>query len=137
MHKALLPSLLALLTIAGCAAGARIPLDQIQTRRTIAAGKAVLMDRVRIYAMKEQFKISSLEEETGRIHGSRDQTGVGREGMRALFMQVSIVPTAPAACDVTVRFIFSGIPTPVDRNEESILVECYTGIFEALEAKAK
>jgi hypothetical protein len=137
MRKALLSFLLALLTLAGCAAGARIPLDQIQTRRTIAAEKAVLMDRVRIYAMKEQFKISSLDEVTGRIHGSRDQTGVGREGMRALFMQVSIVPTTPAACEVTVHFIFSGIPTPVDRNEESILVECYTAIFEALEAKAK
>jgi hypothetical protein len=137
MRKTLLPLLLALMTLTTCAPGPRITLDQVQTRRTIAAEKSVLMDCVRIYAMKELFKISSLEEETGRILGFRNTTGVRKDDPRTLLMQVSIVSTGPAVCDVNVRFVYSGNPASLSRDEESTLVECYSTLFDALEAKAK
>jgi hypothetical protein len=120
------------LMIAGCATGPQLTLDQIQPHHVVAGDKSSLMNAVRMFAMREQYKISSFEEETGRVVAFRNVSLGRQDESRRIIMHLSIVPASPNSCELDARFAFGDSPGTLTREEENILVGCYTALYDHL-----
>jgi hypothetical protein len=117
---------------AGCAPAPTLTLDQIQTHRVIAADKASLMDAARMFTIQEQFKISSFEAETGRVIAYRNTALSRQNETRLIILHLSIVQLSATESEVDARFAFSDSPGALTREQENVLVDCYTALFQRL-----
>jgi hypothetical protein len=120
------------LVIAGCATGPQVTLDQIQPHHVVAGDKSSLMNAVRMFAMREQYKISSFEEETGRVVAFRNVSLSRQDESRRIIMHLSIVPGSGNSCELDARFAFGDSPGTLTKEEENILVGCYTALYDHL-----
>ncbi|MEW6512131.1 MAG: hypothetical protein AB1428_14365 [Bacteroidota bacterium] len=128
----LIAPLAGLLLMAGCSGAARLTLSDVQTVRHIKGTRLSLMTAARAFTQKELFKISSYEEQSGRVLAFRN-TSMGRQNeSRMVIMHLTILPEAEDSCEVTARFVFAKDPGYMTRDEQDMLLECYRLLFDEL-----
>lgn len=119
-------------TLAGCAAGPQMSLDQVQAHHVVAGDKTSLMDAVRMFAVREQYKITSFEEESGRVVAYRNVSLARQAESRQIIMRLSFVTASANTCEVDARFVFGDSPGTLTKEEENLLVGCYTTLYDHL-----
>lgn len=85
-----------------------------------------------MFAIREEFKITSFEEETGRIIGFRNVSLSRQNETRRIIMHLSIVPVSGNQCELNARFVFGDSPVTLTKEDENMLVGCYTSLFDYL-----
>ena len=132
MSRAVVALFAVFLALPGCATGPQLTLEQVPTHSVIPSEKSSVMDAVRMFAIKEDFRITSFEEETGRIIGFRNVILSRQNETRRIIMHLTIVAAPGNQCELTARFVFGDSPVSRTKEEENILVGCYTSLFDHL-----
>jgi hypothetical protein len=96
-----------------------------------------LMEAVRVFTIRELFKISSFEEETGRILAFRNTMTSRAEDAKTIIMHVNIIATSPTTCEVNARFTYSRPSAVLSKDDESVLTDCYIGLFDLLDGEVR
>ena len=124
-----------LLTLAGCATTERIPLSQLQTKRMFKLDRTTVLETVRLFALREEFRISSFEESTGRVIGHKKmQTRAGETG-KTIVMNLRVNDLEPKVTEVDARFAYYEHQGEMSKDDESMLVDCYVMLFGILSDK--
>jgi hypothetical protein len=124
--------------LSGCSSGPRMTLQQIQQKRVFHLTRGQVFETVRFFCVKEAFRIDSFDEESGRIIGHRTyQSGPSSDIGKMVIMNLRVIPVEPEISEVTSRFSFSSVNDALSREEEEILLVCYTTLYDHLEQKAK
>jgi hypothetical protein len=130
--------LLSTLLLAGCSTGPRIALQQIQQKRVFKLPRSEVFETVRFFSVKEGFRLDSFEEESGRIIGHRTQQAAHtNDAGKMIIMNLRVLQVDAENSEVTTRFTFSSVNDALSRDDEEILVVCYTTLYDNLEQKVK
>ena len=128
----------ALFFLSACAPTSTMTLKDINPNRTYKAERAKVMDEVRMYGVKEGFRIDKFDREAGTVVGYRNYAtesgAMGSGGGKTILMRLSV--TAPSSQETLVNVSFrhvedQGTPT---RQDEADLVECYHTLFDFMDA---
>lgn len=136
-------SLLLPLLFVGCAPSSNLRLQDVNPTRTYSAAYDQVLDAVRMYAIKEAFKLDRFETEYGTIIGHKTDTGSGRARFGAdpmsqiIVMKLSVKRQAAQRTDVNASFSFGGLHTTQTKEDEDILVTNYTSLFDYLNDSLK
>jgi hypothetical protein len=136
MTRYLLCLSLAAAMIAGCATAPHLTLDQVKKRRVYQASKSEIMQAARLFATKEMFSVQSFEEETGRIWGTKTVAARRDEDAKVIRWQTFVLPDSPGKWEVSALFRYAVPAEQLSREEESMLVDCYTLFFSQIEQVA-
>jgi hypothetical protein len=136
-------SLCLALVFSQCAPSSNIRLADINPTRTYNVGYDQVLDAIRMYAIKERFKLDRFETEYGTIIGHKTDTsgGAGRTGADAMsqviVMKLSVKRHTAQRTDLTAAFSFGGVHTTQTKDDEDILVYNYTSLFDFLNDSLK
>jgi len=130
-----------LLLMAGCALSSRQSLVDINPVRTYRASISDLFEAVKSYSLREDFHLDRFGEEAGRVIGHKNTSSSSMRSrefslattammiiMNLKFSRVSEVET-----EITATFVFETGHGIVTREEEIMLLECYSSFFEFLD----
>lgn len=137
MFKWLFPLCLALV-LCNCAPSSSLRLTDINPSRTYNSPYEQVLDAIRMYAIKEGFKLDRFETEYGTIIGHKTDTSggakrVGTDPMsQIIVMKLSVKKQTGQRTDLNASFSFGGVHTTQTRDDEDILVYNYTSFFEYL-----
>jgi hypothetical protein len=137
--KAFAPLLLvSALLLIGCAPVPRLTLQQIQPKHVVKLSKTEVFETVRMFSVKEGFRIDSFEEESGRIIGHRThQATPSSDAGKMIIMNLRILPADSTHSEVNAGFTFSSAGEVLNREQEEMLVECYTTLYDYLDRRAQ
>jgi hypothetical protein len=133
MKNLLVPLLI--VALAGCATTASVPLSQIQTKRMFKIDRATALETVRMFALREEFRVSSFEESTGRVIGSKKMQSRAGETGKTVIMNIRMNDLEPKVTEVDARFAFYEHQGEMSKDDESILADCYVMLFGMLSDK--
>jgi hypothetical protein len=102
-----------------------------------------VLDAIRMYAIKEGYKLDRFETEYGTIIGHKTDTsgGARRAGSdpmsQVLVMKLSVKKQTAQRTDLTASFSFGGVQTTQTKDDEDTLVYSYTSLFEYIDGSLK
>lgn len=137
MSKWFFPLCLALV-LSNCAPSSSLRLSDIIPARTYNAAYDQVLDAIRMYAIKEGFKLDRFETEYGTIIGHKTDTsgGARRTGTdpmsQIIVMKLSVKKQAAQRTNLNASFSFGGVHTTQTKDDEDILISNYTSFFEYL-----
>ncbi len=130
--------LLSVLLLSGCSQGPSLTLKDIQPKRVFHLTRPEVFEVVRLFGLKEGFRIDSMEEETGRVIGHCTlQASAGAAASKVIIMNLRVFPVDSERSEVNARFTFSSLGDALTREEENILVDHYQNLFGVLERNAQ
>jgi hypothetical protein len=142
MSKWLFPLCLAF-TFITCAPSSNVRLQDINPARTYTAGYEQVLDAIRMFAIKEGYKLDRFETEYGTVIAHKTDTsgGAGHAGndpmSQVIVMKLSVKKQTAQRTDLTAGFSFGGVHTTQTKGDEDILVYNYTSLFEYLDSALK
>jgi hypothetical protein len=142
MSKSLYPLFLALLFLS-CSTTPTMRLQDVNPARTYTAAYDNVLDAIRMYAIKEGFKLDRFETEYGTIIGHKTDTSggsrrVGSDPMsQVIVMKLSVKKQTAERTDLTAGFSFGGVHTTQTKDDEDVLVSNYTSLFDFLNDQLK
>jgi hypothetical protein len=95
------------------------------------------MDAVRFFAVREQFHLSSLEEESGRVIGQKALEGRRGEDPMTIVMTLLVSSAGATATDVQAHFEFFRHAGALTKNQEAELAACYSMLFDTIGRQEK
>ena len=133
-----------LLIAGGCASMSRQRLEDIKPNRVYHRPYADIFESVKLYSLKEGFTLDRYGEEAGRVIGHKNTTSSGAakqmssigETATMVVMNLKMRKVAGGDTEVLVNFSFENGHVVVSREEESILLDCYSTFFGFMEEKA-
>jgi hypothetical protein len=133
-----------LLVAGGCASMSRQRLEDIKPNRVYHRPYTDVFESVKMYSIKEGFKLDRYGEEAGRVIGHKNTTssGEGRqmssigESTTMVVMNLKMRKVAERDTEVLVNFSFENGHVVVSREEESILLDCYGTFFDFMQENA-
>ncbi len=130
--------LLSVVLLSGCSSGPSLTLQDIQPKRVFHLTRAEVFEVVRLFGLKEGFRLDSMEEETGRIVGHCTlQASPGVPVNKMIIMNLRVYPVDSERSEVNARFTFSSLGDALTREEENILVDYYQNLYGVLERNAQ
>ena len=133
-----------LLVAGGCASMSRQRLEDISPNRVYHRPYADVFESVKMYSLKEGFKLDRYGEDAGRVIGHKNTTSAGEnwqmssigETATMVVMNLKMRKVAGGDTEVLVNFSFENGHVVVSREEESILLDCYSTFFDFMQDKA-
>ncbi len=130
------------LILSGCSPSGSLRLQDINPSRSYNAGYDSVLDAIRMYAVKEGFKLDRFETEYGTIIGHKTESGHSRQAglddmSQVIVMKLSVKRKTTERTDLNANFSFGGVQTTSTKGEEDILVYNYTGLFNYLDGALK
>jgi hypothetical protein len=125
------------IVLIGCSSSERIPLSQVQTKRVYKVARPDVFEAVRFFAIREQFRLDSFEEETGRVIGHKVQTARRGEEAKTIIMNLRILEVESGVTEVNARFTYYIAQGVLKKDEEADLVDCYVMLFDVIAQKEK
>ncbi len=143
MTKATALFIASLLIAGGCASTSRQRLEDITPNRVYHRPYSEVFDNVKLYSLKEGFKLDRYGEDAGRIIGHKNTTSSGAghqlssigETTTMVVMNLKMRKVASGDTEVLVNFSFENGHVVVSREEESILLDCYSTFFDFMQEK--
>jgi hypothetical protein len=138
-----LSGLFLLLLMSGCAPTNSVRLQDINPARSYNAPYEEMLDAIRMFAIREGYKLDRFETEYGTIIGHKTDTSggarrVGTDPMsQVMVMKLSVKRHAAQRTDITAAFSFGGVHTTQTKDDEDILASCYTSLFTYLDDSLK
>ncbi len=144
MTKATAFFVVSLLVAGGCASMSRQRLEDITPNRVYHRPYADVFESVKMYSLKEGFKLDRYGEDAGRVIGHKNTTSSGEsrqmssigETATMVVMNLKMRKVAGGDTEVLVNFSFENGHVVVSREEESILLDCYSTFFDFMQEKA-
>ncbi len=142
MSKWLFPLCLALV-ITNCVPSSNVRLQDINPVRTYNAAYDQVLDAIRMYAIKEGYKLDRFETEYGTVIGHKTDTsgGARRTGTdpmsQVIVMKLSVKRQTAQRTDLNASFSFGSVQTTQTKDDEDILVYNYTSLFDYLNDSLK
>ncbi len=132
----------ALLMLAQCSSRSPMTLEQVPTTRTYQTGVAGVMDAIKLFSVKEGFKLERFEPETGRVIGfkrlaqslSAPRQTLDTEPSKLVIVNVHLRRLAQDVTELSVHFGFGEGQTAMNRGEETLLVDQYLAFFEFIDS---
>jgi hypothetical protein len=125
----------------GCASMSRERLEDIKPNRTYHRTYKDVFESLKMYSLKEGFRLDRYGEEAGRVIGhksttssseSKQMSSIG-ESATLVVMNVKLRKVSAADTEVLVNFSFENGHVVVSREEESILLDCYSTFFSFMQ----
>ena len=134
----------ALLITAGCATTPPQRLADLKPNRVYHRPRAAVFEALRMYSYKEGFRLDRFGEEAGRVIGHKNTTTTseGRsmssiaETAEMVVMVVKLRSISEHETELLVNFSFENGHVVVSREEESLLIDCYTTFFGYMDDNA-
>jgi len=132
-----------LLIATGCASMSRQRLEDVTPNRVYHRPFAEVFEDIKLYSLKEGFRLDRYGEEAGRVIGhkntsssseGRQMSSIGESAMM-IVMNLKMRKTSQADTEVIVNFAFENGHVVVSREEESILLDCYATFFDFMQDK--
>ena len=144
MTKATALFIASLLIAGGCASMSRQRLEDIKPNRVYHRPFSEVFEGIKLYSIKEGFRLDRYGEEAGRVIGHKNTTSSpeGRqmssigETTTMVVMNLKMRKVAGGDTEVLVNFSFENGHVVVSREEEAILLDCYSTFFDFMQEKA-
>lgn len=129
--KALLLFLFSIALI-GCSSTGSIPLKDIQPKRVFKLDRPTVLEAAKFFAIREQFRLDSFEEETGRVIGHKVLAVRSGDEPRTIIMNLRIIKVEDKVTEVNARFTYYQVLAELKKSEEAELVDCYVMLFDII-----
>ena len=132
------------LVAAGCASSSKQTLEDIVPNRVYHRPYTDVFENVKMYSLKEGFRLDRYGEEAGRIIGhknttsspeARQMSSIGQTTTMVV-MTLKLRKLVGGDTEVIVNFSFENGHVVVSREEESILLDCYYTFFDYMQDKS-
>jgi hypothetical protein len=118
--------------LVGCSSSQTIALKDVQPKRVFKLDRPTVFEAVKFFAIREQFRLDSFEEETGRVIGHKVlEVRSGDEG-RTIIMNLRVIKVEDKVTEVNARFTYYQAPGVLLKGEEAELVDCYVMLFDVI-----
>ena len=143
MTKPTIALTLSLLIMTGCASMNRQRLEDVTPNRVYHRPFAAVFEDVKLFSLKEGFRLDRYGEEAGRVIGhkntsssseGRAMSSIGESAMM-IVMNLKMRKMSQQDTEVIVNFSFENGHVVVSREEESILLDCYATFFDFMQDK--
>ena len=122
----------------GCASMARQRLEDVTPNRVYHRPFTEVFEAIKLYSIKEGFKLDRYGEDAGRVIGHKSTTSSGDarqlssigETATMVVMNLKMRKMGADQTEVLVNFAFENGHVVVSREEESILLDCYSTFFD-------
>ncbi|HMK38221.1 MAG TPA: hypothetical protein VK569_02695 [Bacteroidota bacterium] len=130
-----------LLIAGGCASMSRQRLEDIKPNRVYHKTYPEVFDAVKMYSLKEGFRLDRYGEEAGRVIGHKNTTS-STEGKQMssiaetammVVMNLKMRKVSGTETEILVNFSFENGHVVVSREEEAILLDCYGTFFDFMQ----
>jgi hypothetical protein len=119
----------------------RTTLQDINPTRIYKTTVPAFFDEVRLFSIKEGFRLERFEQESGRIIGHRNVSVSSSEAgqlsnaatNKRILMVLKIRPKAERETSVLASFVYGDEQIVLTRSDEDELVNCYTVLFRHLD----
>ena len=143
MTKAMLGVIILMAALPGCSTGSRETLSDVNPTRVYRSGVHDVFEAIRAYSLREEFRLDRFGEEAARIIGHKNAQSSSRQGREfsiattamMIVMNVKAKRLSPEETELVVNFSFETGHGTVTREEEGMLMECYTSFFSALDGQ--
>lgn len=133
-----------LLIAGGCASTSPQRLEDITPNRVYHRPYADVFESVKVYSLKEGFTLDRYGVEAGRVIGHKNTTSSAEarpmssiaETTTMVVMNLKLRKIAGGDTEVLVNFSFENGHVVVSREEEWILLDCYSTFFDFMQDKA-
>jgi hypothetical protein len=119
----------------GCSSTESIPLSQVQPTRVFKIPRSDVFEAIRFFTVREQFRIDSFEEETGRVIAHKVLAGRRGDDPKTVIMNLRIHVVEKGITEVNARFTYYMAQGVLKKDEEAELVDCYTMLFDVIASK--
>lgn len=124
-----------------CASTERTRLQDINPTRIYKATVPAFFDEVRLFSIREGFRLERFEQESGRVIGYRNlivsssETGMASATAtnRKIIMVLKIRPKAERETSVLASFVYGDEQLVLSRSDEEELISCYRILFRRLD----
>jgi hypothetical protein len=132
-----------LLIASGCASMSRQRIEDITPNRVYHRPFTEVFEDIKLYSFKEGFRLDRYGEEAGRVIGHKNTTSssegrqmstIGETAMMVV-MNLKMRRMTQGDTEVIVNFSFENGHVVVSREEESILLDCYSTFFDFMQDK--
>jgi hypothetical protein len=139
--KSLFQALAVPFLLVGCSNPPQRSISEINTVHVWGATMQQVYDAVRLHCVKEAFIVDRFEQESGSIISHRV---VGGGGMRAdyfgpadrvIVMRLHVREIAPGRIETTTDFTFGNGKMVATRDDESLLVDSYSGLSRTMQGE--
>lgn len=124
----------------GCASMPRERLEDINPNRTYHRAYKEVFESLKIYSLKEGFRLDRCGEDAGRVIGHKNTTSSSEEKQMSsigkstmVVMNIKLRKVSTADTEILVNFSFENGHVVVSREEESILLGCYATFFDYMQ----
>jgi len=132
-----------MLVLSGCASS-RQRLEDVIPDRVYHRPFKELFEAIRLYSLKEGFKLDRYGEDAGRVIGHKNTSSSGEarqlsslsETTTMVVMNLKMRRLGENETGITVNFAFENGHVVVSREEESILLDCYNTFFDFMKDNA-
>ncbi len=119
----------------GCSSTQQIPLNEIQTNRVFKLSRGDVFETVRFFTIREEYRIDSFEEETGRVIAHKVLTPRRGEDPKTIIMNLKVLRVEDNVTEVNARFAYYEFRGELKKNDEAELADAYLNLFHTLESR--
>jgi hypothetical protein len=121
----------------GCSQPEQIALKDVQPKRVFKLDRPTVFEAVKFFAIREQFRLDSFEEETGRVIGHKVLEGRSGDRNRTIIMNLRVLKVEENVTEVNARFTYYQAPGVLQKSEEGELVDCFIMLFDTIGQREK
>jgi hypothetical protein len=115
MIKSLVLVVVVVFVFQGCASTTQsVTLKDVTTQRGYPTSKSKLLDAMRMFCPKYDFKLTGTEPETGRVRGFKKMETLREDETRTILMLVYVIALPDGGSRVEAKFVYNkieGTPT--------------------------
>ncbi len=123
---------LLVLGLAACAPQRQMSLNEIPTTHVYSKSKEDVLNALKFFCTREEFRIVRIEEESGRFVASRMEQATRPEDTRTIVLSVRMVPADSGRTTVESKFAFANLQGTATRADEDVLVDYYHRLYGLL-----
>ncbi|HTP12305.1 MAG TPA: hypothetical protein VMM37_01705 [Bacteroidota bacterium] len=127
-----------IVVLCGCAPTTpSVSLQDVKTSRVYSVERSKLIEAMRMYCTRYDFKLTGIEAETGRVRGYKRMETLREGETRTILMLVYVIAQPDGKSRVEAKFVYDKLEGTPTRQEESQLVDSYTSLFKYLDSAAE
>ncbi len=141
MRTAILAALIIALVLMGCGGGTQQSLKEINHDRSYPAAYARVLEAIKVYGAKEQFRIDRFDAEFGTVVGYRNysssvyqSTSDAYSSRKTIVMRLTVTPVSDQKTSMNVTFRLADDQRTMTREDEGDLLDCYHTFFSFMES---
>lgn len=143
MTKATIGVIILMAVMQGCSSTSRESLSDVNPTRQYRAGVHDIFEAIRAFSLKDEFRLDRFGEEAGRIIGHKNAQSSSRQGREfsvattamMIVMNVKAKRLSDTETEIVVNFAFESGHGTVTREEEGMLLDCYSTFLNTLDGQ--